>query len=293
MKSAQKLKYIFSWFLCLSFLLSIKAKSQNNDFDKIIKLFDSLYSTENMYAKNKINDSILFYFENFLNDSMSFYYEIKDTIPFTVAISPDKKLKIISWYVDYSFDDYKYFGFVQYIDNISRKYRLYKLFDTSDKLSLDENSLCSDTNWYGALYYKIIQPVKINNDFYTLLGYDFNSQITRKKIIDILTIKPDHLLFGKPVFDYNNRIVKNRIIFEYSSKAVMSMIFDEKNNQIVFDHLGPSKPLFEGHYEYYGPDMTFDAFRFENERWKYYYLADFKGKKQPKKKRPKIYYFNK
>jgi len=32
---------------------------------------------------------------------------------------------------------------------------------------------------------------------------------------------------------------------------------------IVFDHLSPSKPSLVGVYEFYGPDFSYDGYKFE------------------------------
>ena len=36
---------------------------------------------------------------------------------------------------------------------------------------------------------------------------------------------------------------------------------------IMFDHLSPSRPSYTGNYEYYGPDFSYDGFRFEKDAW--------------------------
>jgi hypothetical protein len=36
---------------------------------------------------------------------------------------------------------------------------------------------------------------------------------------------------------------------------------------IVFDHLSPANESYTGNYQYYGPDLSFDALRFENGIW--------------------------
>ena len=38
---------------------------------------------------------------------------------------------------------------------------------------------------------------------------------------------------------------------------------------IVFDHLSPRSDSQKGQFQYYGPDMSFDAFVFEKGKWTY------------------------
>jgi hypothetical protein len=45
---------------------------------------------------------------------------------------------------------------------------------------------------------------------------------------------------------------------------------------IVFDHLSPSESIYEGQRQYYGPDFTFDGYKFVNKRWKLFPDLDLK-----------------
>jgi len=58
-----------------------------------------------------------------------------------------------------------------------------------------------------------------------------------------------------------------RILFEYSARVQMSLRWIDSKKMIVFDHLSPTKASLTGNYQYYGPDFSFDALRFENGTW--------------------------
>jgi hypothetical protein len=102
--------------------------------------------------------------------------------------------------------------------------------------------------------------------YYTLLGFDFNSIFTKKKIIDVLYIQNDLPYLGKQIFKYNGKIV-SRIIFEYAVRTNMTLKYDEAIKMIVFDHLSPSKPSYKGKYQFYGPDFSYDGLKFEDGYW--------------------------
>ena len=51
------------------------------------------------------------------------------------------------------------------------------------------------------------------------------------------------------------------MIFEYSKQNAMTLIWDKKVNMIVFDHLVPYEPKMTGNFEFYGSDLSFDAFK--------------------------------
>jgi hypothetical protein len=61
--------------------------------------------------------------------------------------------------------------------------------------------------------------------------------------------------------------MRNRVVFEYSARVSMSLRYDAAKKRIVFDHLSPAKPSFEGNYEFYGPDFSYDAFAFIDNYW--------------------------
>jgi hypothetical protein len=132
-------------------------------------------------------------------------------------------------------------------------------------------------NWFGALYYEIIESAWNGHPVYTLLGYDANDIFTSRKIVDCFYLKDGAVpTFGAPIFMLNNK-VKKRIIFEYSAKVSMSMRYDDKSKMIVFDHLSPSKPSYEGNFEFYGPDFSYDALKFIDSCWVLYENIDVRS----------------
>jgi hypothetical protein len=117
------------------------------------------------------------------------------------------------------------------------------------------------------LVYDII-PVKAGSQtLYTLLCFANEDLFISKKAVDILSFdETGKAWFGKPVFRIHGK-VQSRIIFRYTSKARMSLVWNASRKMIIFDHLSPSRPIYTGNYNYYGPDLSFDALRFENGFW--------------------------
>ena len=75
-------------------------------------------------------------------------------------------------------------------------------------------------------------------------------------------------IFGIPVFLFNKQL-QNRMVFEYSINATMSLRYDNRIKMIIFDHLAPPSSLYYGDYKFYGPDFSFDGLKFENGKWNY------------------------
>jgi hypothetical protein len=176
---------------------------------------------------------------------------------------------MITWNIPFSDRTHQYFGFIQYKKN-RRSYDFYELNDKSDEIVKPELTILNHENWYGALYYQIIANKYRGNTYYTILGADLNNMLTKKKIIEILHFNMQDLpVFGQQVFK-NKSIPVNRVIFEFNAQTHMTLTYDETKEMIVFDHLSPSRPSLKGQYEFYGPDFSYDGFKFENGIWNLY-----------------------
>ena len=247
---------------------------QNNDTTSIQKyeqilseLFNDMSNYNNDFEKEKINNEIIKKIEQVLNIEGSFFYPFDSLRNLGKIVSKDNKLRIYTWNLPYINGTHKYFGFIQFCRPKEKTFLVYKLIDCSDDYKSPENLILTDTSWFGTLYYEIIEKKYEGDTYYTLLGFDFNNLLTAKKIIEVLYFKDDKVLvFGKPVFNYRNKLC-NRIIFEYSAKVSMSLKYNNDLNMIIYDHLSPSKPSYEGHFMYYGPDFSYDGLEFKGGIW--------------------------
>jgi hypothetical protein len=261
----------------LLFSISIPAgnfHSNNTDsasvyqYEKVLgSLFNNLYNTANDSEKEKINDEIIIKFEQALAIKESFSFPFDSLKNIGKIISPDKRLRLFTWNIPFSDGTHKYFGFIQYYPPRAKDFHVYRLTDRKADTDLPEEKILSDTNWFGALYYEIVEARHEGATYYTLLGFDFNNLLTSKKIVDILYFRSDTIpVFGKPVFNYQDNLL-NRIIFEYSSKVSMSLKYNKNLKMIIYDHLSPSKPSYKDHYMFYGPDFSYDGLEFRDGTW--------------------------
>jgi hypothetical protein len=261
----------------LLFSISIPAgnfHSNNTDsasvyqYEKVLgSLFNNLYNTANDSEKEKINDEIIIKFEQALAIKESFSFPFDSLKNIGKIISPDKRLRLFTWNIPFSDGTHKYFGFIQYYPPRAKDFHVYRLTDRKADIDLPEEKILSDTNWFGALYYELVEARHEGATYYTLLGFDFNNLLTSKKIVDILYFRSDTIpVFGKPVFNYQDNLL-NRIIFEYSSKVSMSLKYNKNLKMIIYDHLSPSKPSYKDHYMFYGPDFSYDGLEFRDGTW--------------------------
>lgn len=200
-----------------------------------------------------------------------------DSLKDVSILSPkDNKFKLITWNLHKDDGTHAYFGYLL-VNNSKRikkglfkhetleAYEYFKLLDNSVFIKNPENYIGSPSKWFGMLYYSLIEC----DGFYTLLGYDLNDNLTRKKFVDVLYFRADGTpVFGKDVFKFARKNPR-RLMFEYSSEVSMSLKYNEKRGQIIYSHLAPKDPgtVLENQFQYYGPDGSFDALELKKDKW--------------------------
>lgn len=281
-------KIIISALLCFLFYLSFSQESANHEFkkqeDTLAVIQKKLFAAKNNSERFQLNNLFLSSLEKVLQNENSFKYPFDSLKQIARLTSPDKKFKLFNWDVPKDDGTFEYFGFMQIHDSKNNKYILHKLTDKSDEIKNPENYSSDHKKWFGMLYYKII-PKKIKkNTYYVLLGFDGNDKISRKKIIDVLKFNNNNIpQFGDAVFKMEKKTVK-RVIFEYNAEAIMSLKYNDKEDMIVFDHLAPPKEGLKGQHQFYGPDFSYDALKYEKGKWVYVPDIDARNNKNYKDK---------
>lgn len=229
-------------------------------------LLDSLRAAKNDAARNKWNKEFKKQFEVSLNEPTAFSYPFSLLTTVGKVDSPDRQIRVISWNIEQEDQSQKYCAFVLKADERKDTHKVFELKDNSFMLPPRTDDVLEADNWYGALYYAIIPVEKNNRTYYTLLGWDGNTQSSNIKLIDVLYFTGNNLRLGAPIFKQGNE-TKRRIYMEHSEKAVMSLRWDADHQRIIFDHLSPESPGMEGFFEFYVPDMSYDAYVFEGSKW--------------------------
>ncbi len=178
--------------------------------------------------------------------------------------SADTKMRICTYLVPtVGFDSYVAGAVLRRNDD---KISVVPLIDRSDELKTPERARSSAEKWYGALYTDLVETRFKNKTFYTLLGFKSNDGLVKTRVIDAMSFQGDKISFGLPQFKQEAKTLY-RHIFKYASGANMMLRYDDKLKMIVFDHLAPADPLLSGQYQYYGPDFSYDGYRFEKGNW--------------------------
>lgn len=203
----------------------------------------------------------------------SFYYSFDSLAELSKVYPPDSSFRILTWQMNYPKGRFRYFGVIQMR---SSKFKIFPLKDLRDTLPFHTQQILSHENWYGQVYYKIIEKMVNRKMYYTLFGFEAPDFISRRKIIDILTFddngKPR---FGAPVFisvDSNRlKIVDtmSRFFIEYKWSASPTLNYDYNKDMIVFDHLAPPNPKANGVYFTYVQDGTYEGFKWVGNHWQW------------------------
>lgn len=268
----------FVIILALSEFFSIAdAQAPTQDISVVLeKLFTRLATSHEDGESIRINDSIKYIIGSYSESDTAFTHKFANLKYLGQITSKNSRLKILTWNMLLKNSASRYYCY--FINNTGEKKQVYKLEGEYSEGPVRNDTIYSDKNWYGALYYDL-RPFKKDNQLYwVLLGIDFGNPAVTRKIIDILSFSPNgRIIFGRKLFTSGNAM-KYREVLEYSSGAVVSLKF-VTDKSIVFDHLVPVSPAYKGNREYYGPDFSYDAYNFEKGIWKFKSDIDVRNKK--------------
>jgi len=230
--------------------------------DSLKSLGKQFGGNENELERKNANYAFIKTLVSALKTPNSYHYAFDSLKNISIVNSPDNRLRLLTWHITNNDGTYRFYGAVQMN---AEKLQLYPLEDYSDYISNPEDTVTDNRKWLGAQYYKIIQP-DAEMPYYTLLGWKGNSNLSTKKVIDVLSFKDAKPVFGMSFFDGNGK-TRKRVVFEYSRQASMMVKYIPERKMIVFDHLSPSEPKNIGKYDSYGPDMSYSGYQYRQGRW--------------------------
>ena len=231
--------------------------------DTLKMLGKSILSGRTDSMRSATNAKFLTLMQETLNNPESFKASFDSVSNVSLLISPDNLVRVYTWTlpkVDMS--AYTYFGFVQHYDKKKKKVTAARLHDASAMVENPQSQKLKAESWYGAVYYDILESKRGGKKYYTLLGWKGNDRITTKKVLEVMYLKKDSVMFGYPHFK-GEKGYTNRVVFEYASEAVMVLRYEPSKKMIVFDHLS------ETGNNTAGPDGKYDAYKLVKGRWEF------------------------
>jgi hypothetical protein len=261
-------------FLVLVFFPAVYSQLPGSGEDLLVQKlrleFDSLKALKNDELKRSLNSQIITDLQTLLSKPNSFEYRLDSLKILGKVGAPDNSFRILNWNLSFNDFSYSYITFMQYNPQGKYGYKVLQIKDARPKIDASiENTQFTKDNWYGALIYKILLDSYKRQNFYTFFAMDYNNMMSKFKFIDVITFnEKGEPVFGKAIFK-TPRAIRSRVVFEYSSQVVMGLKYDEKMKLIVFDHLSPERPDLTGDFKFYGPDFSYDGFKFEDGLWNY------------------------
>ena len=190
-----------------------------------------------------------------------------DSLPFLGQLrSDDGKLLMLCWNVVFLDESLRYYCIAFYKSDKKADVRSFVFQDDDADWEKITRKSVVISDWYGALYYKILTNRHKKRTYYTLLGWDGHDFLTNRKLVDVLTIEQNRATLGAQIFVQDNRPAY-RMVFEYANDASMALNWDDKEQMIVMDHLAPTDAKLKGQYQFYGPDFSYDGLKFAKGKW--------------------------
>jgi hypothetical protein len=281
-KQEENMKRTFLVTALFTFLIFNSINSQTNSVGvagelqgMFMRVRENLSSTE----KLAINDSIKTIIENYVTSDSVFTHRFSNLRFLGQITSPDSLVKIVTWNLILEDGVNRYFCYILWRPVRDTKTSVYKLSGLYNEAPIRSDIIYSESNWYGALYYEIRPFMTGDKTSYILLGIDYGNSFITRKMIDVLSFGPGNtLVFGKKCFT-DGKLVLPRVVFEFSSSAVMSLRF-YNDVSIVFDHLSPSSPEYKDNQQFWGPDFSFDSYNLEDGMWRLKSNIDIRNKEK-------------
>lgn len=201
----------------------------------------------------------------------SFYYPFDSLETVSRIYAPDTTFRIITWQYQKDEDYFRQRGAIQ-MRTTDGSLKLFPLIDMSENTENPTDSVRSNLNWIGAIYYKMVMKTQGAKKYYTLLGLDDNNGTTTKKWMDVLYFdQAGQPQFGMNIFQYKPDSIKPaqpayRFCLEYKKDAKARLNYDPELDMIMFDHL-VSETKETSKKETLVPDGDYEGFQWRNGKW--------------------------
>jgi hypothetical protein len=208
-----------------------------------------------------------------LKTPYSFDYNFDSLETVSRIYAPDSSFRIISWEFRRDETYYRQRGAIQ-MKTADGSLKLFPLIDMSDFSDNPVDSVRSNFNWIGAIYYKVILKTYNNKKYYTLFGFDDNNLTTTRKWMEVLTFNEQgQPQFGGRYFVYPSDPIKPpqpafRFLLEYKKDAAARIGYDPEMDMIIFDHLVSEAKDPTKKYTLV-PDGDHEGFKWKDGKWIY------------------------
>jgi hypothetical protein len=271
-----------SFLLILVFLLTTKLSISQKSLPATVQLLTQMEENMRPYASDIMNaeeagdraiaDSI---FTRMLVKSLqvpySFSYAFDSLTTISHIYAPDSSFRIFTWQVMKDFTFYRKKGAIQFRTK-DGSLKLVPLYDETPFTDNPVDSVRTNRQWIGAVYYNIIQKTWNNRNYYTLFGYDENNARSTRKWMEVLTFdEKNQPVFGGRYFSYPDDGIKPpqpayRFCFEFKKNASARLNYDPELDLVTFAHLISEAGDPKSKYTLI-PEGSYEGFRWVNGKW--------------------------
>lgn len=252
---------------------------------RIIGLQEQIRTAATDDIRRACHDSLRQIVQEAVNSAGCFDYPFDKVKYMAILTSPDEQFRIFNWNVPFEDQTHAYGCFILWKEDEKKGiYNWEELRDQSDDVQYVKNRYLRPDEWFGALYYDIVYVKHRRKPYYMLLGWDGANGLINRKVLEVMEFTRKGIRLGGNVFEHPEERLK-RFIFEYAEEVSASLRYFKKDNRIVFDHLSPRTSGMGRNPAFMGPDLTFDAFVLDKNKWTFesdvYVTMGKEGKRKP------------
>ena len=266
------MKQVLFLFLLVITSLSVRAQQLQQIEDELKPLAYAILNEDQFLDRFKADSAFTRGLVRALRTPHSFRYRFDSLITISQQYAPDSSFRIFTWQLQ--MEDMNHFrqkGAIQMRTN-DGSLKLIPLFDASKFTEAPFDSVRTNQNWIGAVYYNIIQTTYNNRKYYTLFGYDENDARSSRKWMEVMTFDANgNPQFGGRYFNYREDDIKPkqpafRFCLEYKKDANAKLNYDPELNMIVMAHLVSEEGDNKKKHTLV-PYGTFEGFKWLGGKW--------------------------
>ncbi len=245
--------------------------------DTLVKMGTQLWKTKSDSVKLLLNEKMTNKLMAVLSSKGAFEYPFDSLKGISKLKDKDSRFRLFTWNVPLSEGFFHYNGIL-----LTEGGKIVLMKSGESKLTGFPKEKIPLDQWYGAIYYSLVEKSYNHRTYYTLLGWDGHNATSNFKIIDILSFDDSGTPFlGEAVFKTKEGL-KSRVLIEYAENANALLRYDyqklmvQKGRRtrevpewmIVMDRLAPMDPSLTGIGRFYVPaGDTYDAYIFKEGYW--------------------------
>jgi len=250
-------------------LSTLERKNLEKKEDSLMPVAAKIIQARNAEDRFAADSEFTRMFVRALQTKNSFLYPFDSLVSIAKVVPPDSSFRIFTWQLVINGEIIRQHGAIQ-MRTPDGSLKLFPLIDKSDQIKNLNDTITSNLAWIGALYYKIIEEKAFGKKYYTLLGFDDNNLSSDRKIIEVLTFKDGHPVFGGPFFSFQDKSLSQkpvaRYIMEYKKNAAPRLTFDKDMGIILYEHLISESGEVKKKYTYI-PDGDYEGLKWKDGKW--------------------------